>query len=1308
MSEKEKTLLEYFKGDELAANVWESKYAAEGEVSPDQMHRRMAKEFARVDKKYQESERQMALDGSMADLSKYGLAREDLTEESIYNLFKDFKYIVPQGSIMSTLGTDTIASLSNCFVIGSASDSYSGIFLADQEQAQLMKRRGGVGHDLSNLRPKGTAVNNSAKSSTGAVSFMHRFSNSCRETAQSGRRGALMLSMDVNHPDILDFIKVKRDGTSVTGANISVRLNREFMEAVENDEDYILRFPCDTKKEVEISELPYNELYDSGDGTYFKKIKAKEYWDELIYSARNHAEPGLMYWDSIMDNDPAGVYDEFRPISSNPCGEQFLQAYDSCRLMALNLFSFVDKPFTEDAKVNYKKLYEVSYEQQRLGDNLVELEIEHINKIIKKIESDEEPEEVKSTELNLWKNIKRTAKRGRRTGCGITALGDMLAALGVAYDSEEGLAIAEAVMKEKERGELDAGIDLAITRGPFKGWDRKKEYDEDGVHKNRYYGELAEKFPELVKKMNRYGRRSISWSTIAPTGSVSILTQTTSGCEPIFQPFYMRRKKINPSEEGVRVDFVDETGDSWQEFPVIHEKFKDFIMSKEGEDFDTSTLDQIELQKYFEHSPWYGSTANDIDWQKRNEMQAVLQKCTTNAISSCLVADNHLVSTSKGLVYLEDIGETSEKGFSEISSDFETINHNNESVRVDEFYNNGFAETIKITLKNGTVIQGTPNHKLRVLGDNYTHVWKELKDLDVKSDFIVGRKGLGVFGNSQLSLSKIIGKPFETDVKGGSTKDIKIPTRMSSKLARLLGYLISDGHVGVNGIGLCQTNNNVVEDFITLVEDLFGLEASIVPEKRSDSDVVNVVVNSRVLRDFMYYLGMDKKTCEKSIPKVILQGAGRIQTANFIKGLTLDGYVSTDKIGVMTTCSEKLSKELLVVLNQFGIEANIIKCNKGGTVRVFPNSDKECVTEDAWVVYCNKINSKLFYQYIGFAEDRKTEEFQSKFDSVVTKWTGGDIPDLGLRKKLKKYRNTFKSFRLNNFVQEMSRDYRIGDRISYDNLLFLRDLGLNVADNVLDETYMFLEVVSKEVVKEPLETFDLHIKNGNSYTVNNIVSHNTINLPSTVTEQEVSDIYMNGWKLGLKGQTVYVDGSRSGVLVTKDAKKEVHEFDSLDAVERPKIVDADVYTTVSLGKKYNVFVGLVNEKPYEVFITDHFTNKDRLQIRKNRGSKYDLLKEGELYKKNFTMIMSESEEAITRLSSLSMRHRVDIRHLVSQLKKTPSDNMFSFSRSLSRVLSKYVEDGQSAGVKCNDCGSENVIFEEGCHKCLDCGSSACG
>lgn len=657
MNEK---LLEYFSGDELAANVWLSKYAMDGEGTPDGMHRRMAKEFARVEEKYQDQEYDMNhpdLPDSgeyIKNLSNYGRKRRDLEEKDIYNLFKDFKYIIPQGSIMYGLGRGNPVSLSNCFVIDSAKDSYGGIMLTDQEQAQLMKRRGGVGHDLSLLRPKGTKVHNSAKSSTGMASFMHRFSNTTREVAQDGRRGALMLSIDGKHPDVMDFIKIKRDGTSVTGANISIRLNSEFMKAVENDEDYILRFPCDVKTSlVEWSNIEYNKLitfsdHNGGVNYYVKKIKAKEYWDELIKSARNHAEPGLMYWDNVLDNDPAGVYEQYKPISSNPCGEQFLQAYDSCRLMAMNLFSFVNNPFTDKAEIDFKKLYEVAYEQQRLADDLVDLEIEYIDRILNKIIlEDEEPDTTKRVELELWKKIQTTAEEGRRTGCGITALGDMLAALNLKYDSDEALRITDKVMKTKMEAELDCNIDLAILRGSFDGWERLKEYDEDGVHKNKFYGTLGNHFKEQVKKMLKYGRRSVSWSTIAPTGSVSILTQTTSGCEPIFQPFYMRRKKINPNDEGSRVDFVDESGDSWQEFPVLHPKFKEWYkqyvkikredFTEEG--FDNTVLEYLDkdrLQRLFEQSPWYGSTANDIPWQKRNEMQAVLQKYTTNAISSTI------------------------------------------------------------------------------------------------------------------------------------------------------------------------------------------------------------------------------------------------------------------------------------------------------------------------------------------------------------------------------------------------------------------------------------------------------------------------------------------------------------------------------------------------------------------------------------------------------------------------------------------------------------------------------------------------
>jgi len=857
MKESSKELLAYFKGDELAAGVWLGKYALDGEETPADMHRRMAKEFARVDEKHQKVE------VIKNNLSTYGKDRNKLTEESIYGLFEDFKYVIPQGSIMSTLGTDIIASLSNCWVEASPLDSYSGIMHTDANLAYYYKRRGGVGTDLSNLRPAGTDTNNTAKSSTGMASFMHRFSNTTREVAMNGRRGALMLSCSVNHPDIMDFIKIKRDGTSVTGANISIRLNDEFMEAVKNDEDYILRFPCDKPVdyilyEEEIPNLEYNELTPSlceDKNVYVKKIKAKEYWNEIVHSAKNFAEPGLLYWDNVLNYDPASVYPQYTPVSTNPCGEQALNANDSCRLMALNLFSFVDNPFTSKASLNVEKLYKYSYEFARLGDDLIDLELEYIQRIIEKIKADPEPDYIKRPELELWNKSYKNTKAGRRVGLGITALADMLAALGVGYDSKKGLKITDRVMRTKMEAELDCTIDLAILRGTFDGWDSNMEYNSEFKvgGKNKFYTAMAQMFPLQYSRMKEHGRRSVSWSTIAPTGSVSILTQTSSGCEPLFMPFYMRRKKVNPGED-IRVDFVDEIGDSWQEFPVLHEKFKDWVNAKDinqteilGEALKELTKDQ--LQSLFEKSPWYGSTANDIDWNKRNEMQAVLQKYTTNAISS------------------------------------------------------------------------------------------------------------------------------------------------------------------------------------------------------------------------------------------------------------------------------------------------------------------------------------------------------------------------------------------------------------------------------------------------------------------------TINLPSTVTEQEVSDIYMSGWELGLKGQTVYVDGSRSGVLVDSSKKVET-SFEYADAVKRPKELEAEVHHSTTAGVSYRVIVGLLDSKPYEVFIDESESSISGKGVVFKQGKGDYFFKQADTTV-NISDTMTDEQSTISRITSMSLRHRTNIKYVVEQLRKSDGD-MFSFSKSLARVLKKYIPDGETATVSCDECGGENVIFEEGCNKCKDCGHGACG
>lgn len=880
-----KELLDYFKGDELAANVWQSKYAQEGEVTPDDMHKRMAKEFARIEFKYQEVKKQGNISNiEWNNLSHYGRHREELDEKSIYELFKDFKYIIPQGSVMSNLGSKAITSLSNCFVIGQPFDSYGGIFQKDEEMVQLMKRRGGVGIDISTLRPKGTDVTNAAKTSTGAVSFMHRFSNSTREVAQDGRRGALMLSISINHPDVMEFIKVKRDLSQVTGANISIKLNDEFMKAVENDEDYLLRFPCNVYDRVDKSvqllpTLEYNELIIIPEGlytgiTYVKKIKAKEYWDEIIKSAHNVAEPGLMFEDNHLNYSPDGVYEQYKGVTSNPCGEIFMQEYDACRLIAVNLISFVDTPFTKEAKFNFDKFYKINYEAMRLSDDLVDLELEHIDRILDKIEKDLEDPEVKRRERLLWLKIRDTAKSSRRTGLGVTALGDCLAALGLKYDSDEALEMIDKIFSKKLESELDCTIDLSILRGSFVGWSPLNEFEKvetkisesnipyiemTNKGKNDFYEFLKVNFNSQSARMLKYGRRNVSFNTCAPTGTVSLLANNcTGGIEPLFQPFYFRRKKINPSDKDSRVDFTDQNGDKWQEFPVLHPYFKEWVSTRTDytEQVEAGIISSVEelnkatLESLFKDSPWFGSTANDIDWLKRVEIQSIIQKFISHSISS------------------------------------------------------------------------------------------------------------------------------------------------------------------------------------------------------------------------------------------------------------------------------------------------------------------------------------------------------------------------------------------------------------------------------------------------------------------------TINLPKDVTEEEVSNIYMESWKKGLKGVTVYRDGSRSGVLVT-ESNKNNNTFEYKDAIKRPKTLECDVHSVVSKGVKWNVIIGLLDKKPYEVFAVKHFTDEHKLELSKIKQGRYDLLKDGETYSENITSEMNGEEEVVTRLISTGLRHGTDIKFLVEQLNKTNGD-ITSFSKSIARTLKKYIPEGAISTVKCTECNSTNVVFEEGCSKCLDCLNSKCG
>lgn len=844
-------LIEYFNGDDLAANVWQGKYQAEGEITPNDMHKRMAKEFARIEANYIERETDEYFEhgARVTDtLSTYGRNRSNLTERRIFNLFRDFQYVIPQGSIMAQLGTDTIGSLSNCFVIGQPADSFGGIFQKDEEIAQLEKRRGGVGIDISTLRPQGTATSNTAKTSTGACTFMHRFSNTTREVAQNGRRGALMISMDVNHPDIMIFIKTKRDLSQVTGANISIKLNDDFMNAVVSNEDYILRFPCDSIKHdvIEYSDEPYLKLLEE-DGVFFRRIKAREYWEEIIKSAHGVAEPGLMFWNKMVEYSPDGVYSQFRQITTNPCSEIAMQPYDACRLIALNLYSFVDYPFHLKATFNFKKFYKYNYEAMRICDDVIDLEVEHIDTILRKLAQDSESKDIKKTEIALWKNIRKTALTSRRTGLSFTALGDTLAALNLKYDSKEALEIIDAIMTVKMRSELDCTTDLAILREPFKGWNSHLEVYDTTCFGNDFYKFLYSKFPKEFERMQLYGRRNVSWSTVAPTGTVSLMAQTTSGIEPLFQPYYIRRKKINPSDEGVEIHFVDENGDMWQEFNIVHPKFKDWINQREDVvDCEGATTEELDF--WFRESPWYGSTANNIDWIKRIDIQAIIQKYISHSISS------------------------------------------------------------------------------------------------------------------------------------------------------------------------------------------------------------------------------------------------------------------------------------------------------------------------------------------------------------------------------------------------------------------------------------------------------------------------TINLPNKVTEDEVSNIYLEAWRRGLKGITVYRDGSRSGVLVTTTSSE---SFEHKDAQKRPKCLNVDIHTAVSEGVKWNVIIGLVDDKPYEVFTIPYFTTKSKMELCKRGKGKYDLIENNEVYSEDITSKMNFEQEVVTRLISTSLRHRTDIKFIVEQLNKTKGD-MFSFIKVITRILKKYIPDGAKSTVICNECNSNNVIFEEGCNKCLDCGSSKCG
>jgi ribonucleoside-diphosphate reductase alpha chain len=608
--------LEYFKGDDLAARVWLNKYAlkdSEGtiyEKSPDDMHHRIADEIARIESKYKKA----------------------LSKQEIYDLIKDFHFIIPQGSPMTGIGNPfQIASLSNCFVIGNKgeSDSYGGIMKIDQEQVQLMKRRGGVGHDLSHIRPKSSAVKNSALTSTGLVPFMERYSNSTREVAQDGRRGALMLSVSINHPDAEDFIDAKLEQGKITGANVSVRIDDAFMKAVKENTNYTQKYPI-------FSQNP----------AFSKDIKADELWEKIVHNAWKSAEPGILFWDTIIKESLPDCYADlgYKTVSTNPCGEIPLCPYDSCRLLAINLFAYVVNPFTKEAYFDFELFKKHVGYAQRMMDDIIDLELEKIDIILAKIDSDPEDEEIKRIEKNLWLEIRTKAREGRRTGVGITAEGDMLAALGIRYGSEEGNDFSVTIHKTLALAAYRSSVEMAKERGAFTIFDGSREA------KNPFMMRIKDADPELYNDMQEFGRRNIALLTIAPTGSTSLMTQTTSGIEPVFMPVYKRRRKVNPNDKGVRVDFVDEVGDSWEEYVVFHHKFKQW-MDVNGVD-STKNYSNDEINELIEKSPYYKATSNDVDWLSKVKMQGAIQKWVDHSISVTINIPNDASEELVNQLYL--------------------------------------------------------------------------------------------------------------------------------------------------------------------------------------------------------------------------------------------------------------------------------------------------------------------------------------------------------------------------------------------------------------------------------------------------------------------------------------------------------------------------------------------------------------------------------------------------------------------------------------------------------------------------------
>jgi intein/homing endonuclease len=830
---------------------------------------------------------------------------------------------------------------------------------------------------------------------------------------------------------------------------------------------------------------------------------------------------------------------------------------------------------------------------------------------------------------------------------------------------------------------------LAKERGTFPIWDWNIEKDNIFI----------QRLPDWLKDdICKYGRRNISNLTVAPTGSVSILAQCSSGLEPVFKNSYIRRRKLNHNEQDKKEHFIDDIGDKWIEFEVFHHNVKEWM----------ELNPKKQLPEFFVES-------GDINYEYRIKLQSVIGQMIDHSISSCLSAGDHLVSTKDGLRYVEEFSGD-KIGFNEPKLKTKTFNHENKVVNIDEGYYNGEAECLRVTLDYNQEIVATPNHKLFVLGDNYEGTWKRVDELKPE-DYVIGRMGLGNFGDSTKNISSVLGKFNISKTRNShNCKSVNFPKRITKDFARFLGYLVSDGSISDNGCALSQLKNNVSMEFINIGKSIFGFDPYISEDARAEN-LLGITFNSRIVREYLEdYIGITRSALTKHVPLVIFACAGRRQTVEFIRGLTLDGHVGVDSVSPITTISERLAKEVQTLLLEFGIESGVYTHEAGE--RKFP-SGKTYKTKKSYCVVCSGANANRFVDIIGFAEERKQEECLVKFRRTSRKKLAGSVPDFGIREQVRKeLLPNIKSNKMYDYIHSFSCSSKKKFGISRDNLLMLEDLGLDVPEILVDETFRFVKV--KSIHNAGIrKTYDLHIKDGNSYLVNGLISHNTINLPKGTSSEVVGNLYIKGWEAGLKGLTVYVDGSRSGVLVDKNYKKQ--RFNYIQAPDRPEELECDIHTASIKGDKWIILVGLMDGRPYEVFgglsenieIPSKYKKGTIIKVtnNKNRVNRYDLRLNGVKIKNIIKMFDNTAYQVHTRMVSLGLRHGARPSFLVEQLQKDPDNDLTSFNKVLARVLKKYIEDGTivtGGGDRvCPECNTDNLVYQEGCVTCTSCGWSRC-